>query len=161
VRAGIPLSGVLMLHVIMAGTAGAQPVHDTPQTYLGASIGMPTFLGAVLETKVGNNTWLGFHAGTMLLINSAGARFIFGSTDPGWRFRYFLGAVIISKWYSEYADEADGTAGHGWCGINMTLNEGSWRFVLETGLLVGGDPGKGMGYTGVTPSLCVSLQHSL
>lgn len=43
----------------------------------------------------------------------------------------------------------------------MTLNENRWRLVLETGILVGGDPEKGPGDTGVTPVLCVSLLHSL
>jgi hypothetical protein len=114
-----------------------------------------------METRVGNTTWLGLHAGTLLFANSAGARFILGRADPGWKFRFFLGAVIIDRWYSEYEYDSEGTSGHGWCGANLTLNEGPWRLVLETGLLLGGDPDRGMGYSGATVSWCFSLLHRL
>ena len=132
----------LILLILKAGSAlsGENTTPDPDSsTYLGVSAGMPVFLAATMETRVGNTTWLGLHAGTLLFANSAGARFILGRADPGWKFRFFLGAVIIDRWYSEYEYDSEGTSGHGWCGANLTLNEGPWRLVLETGLLLGGD----------------------
>ena len=134
--------------------------HQSPSTYMGPSIGLPSLLSVSLETRLEDKTVFGLQVGSLIYVHSFGARFIFGSNDPGWNFRYFVGAAILDG-YGEYESDPSGTSGHGWFGVDYTLNEAKWRFSFETGGLLGGAPDRGFGFSGLTLTWGVSLLHSL
>lgn len=159
VRSGSIVSILIISSLLWAENPSTE--HKSTSTYMGASIGLPSFLAVSLETNLGDKAVLGLQAGTLIFAHSFGARIILGSNDPGWSFRYFAGATIINKWYGEYYYDPNGTSGHGWLGVNVALNEDEWRLVLETGGLLGGDPDKGFGYSGFTFTWGVSLLYSL
>lgn len=130
-------------------------------TYIGGSVGMPVMVSFALETEIDGYIRIGFHAGSMLIANSLAARFIFGGTGSGLKFRYFAGAAAIYNNYREYADDTEGLSGHGWCGAGIDWNTGECRLAIETGLLIGGSDERGLGYTGLTPTWGISFLHGL
>ncbi|MBD3278544.1 MAG: hypothetical protein GF388_09605 [Candidatus Aegiribacteria sp.] len=126
-------------------------------SFLGATIGLPALVGLSFEEDIGNRTTIGLNTGTTIIANSLGCRLIFGRNDPGWNFRYYVGAAILHKW--RYEVEYDGTSMHGWAGVRVALNDQDWRLVLEVGSLLGGKSDKGLGYSGITPAWRVCLMH--
>ncbi len=156
----IPLILIMLLNSGPA-VADEDASRGNGSSFLGAALGLPTFLGISIEIPGSSNVNLGVHAGSMIFAHSLGARVIIGSTDEGWKFRYYAGAVVIHEWYGEYYYEAKGTSLHGWAGVNLTLNRGNWRFIVDAGALIGGDPDKGFGWTGVNPVAGISLLHRL
>lgn len=148
-----------LIIALLASSEGhsAEPEHSV--TYIGGTLGIPALLGIALETEIGGSTRIGFHAGSMIIMNSLGARIIRGGTGPGWKFRYFAGAAAFFNGLSEYADLRNGMSGYGWCGAGVDWNTNKWRLAIETGLLIGGSPEGGFGYSGLTPVLGISLLH--
>jgi hypothetical protein len=151
----------VFLHGTVVGNPPEIQSEVTGDTFLGASIGMPSFLAVSLETPVDRSLDIGIGAGSMILANSLTARLIYGSRDQGLKFRFYAGAVLMDVWYAEYCYDPTGTSAHGWAGVNLAWNTGEWRLVLDVGSLIGGDPDKGFGFTGLTPTWGISLLHSL
>ena len=120
-----------ILIISVFASAGAQSSEqEHSATYLGGSVGLPVLLGITLETEIGGNTRMGFHAGSMYIAHSLGARFIFGGTESGLKFRYFAGAAALFNNIREYPDDPEGMSGHGWCGAGVDWNTEGWRLAL-------------------------------
>ncbi len=151
---------VILIITILASVEPQTTMQEQSVTYIGGTLGMPVLLGIALETEIGESLRMGFHAGSMIVFNSLGARIIHGGTGPGLKFRFFAGAVALFCVYSEY-DDPEGMSGHGWCGTGIDWNTDEWRLEIETGLLIGGSLERGLGFTGLTPTWVISLLHSI
>lgn len=157
---------VIAVILIIAILASAEPqtaTHKHSVTYIGGTVGMPVLLGITLETEIfgSTSTRIGFHAGSVIVFNSLGARIIRGGTGPGWKFRYFAGAVALFSNYPGKYGDPEGMSGHGWCGAGIDWNTDEWRLAIETGLLIGGSLERGLGFIGLTPTWGISLLHSI
>ncbi len=154
----IPL---ILIIAVLASSEAQSSAQEHSVTYIGGTLGMPVLLGIALETEIDESTRMGFHAGSMILANSLGVRIIRGATDPGWKFRYFVGAAVILNHHAEYTGDPKGISGHGWCGAGIDWNTEGWRLAIETGLLVGGSQERGFGFSGLTPTWGISLLYGI
>ena len=154
---------VILIIAALASTEAHSSEQKHSITYIGGTLGMPVLPGITLETEIfeSTSTRIGFHAGSMIVFNSLGARIIRGGTGPGWKLRYFAGAVALFSNYSEKYDDPEGMSGHGWCGAGIDWNKDKWRLAIETGLLIGGSLERGLGFTGLTPTWGISLLYAI
>lgn len=114
---------ILTILITVFASAEAQSYEQEHSvTYIGGTLGLPVLLGVALETEIGGSTRMGFHAGSMLIANSLGARFIFGGTGSGLKFRYFMGAAALFMNWVQKFDDPEGMSGHGWCGAGIDWN---------------------------------------
>jgi hypothetical protein len=63
---------------------------------IGGSVGAPQFLAVQYERLLGASLSLDLHAGTVILLNSFGARLALGSTSDGFRPRFSMGLVAVN-----------------------------------------------------------------
>lgn len=154
---------LILIIVVFASTEAHSSEQKHSITYIGGTVGMPVLLGITLETEIfgSTSTRIGFHAGSIIVFNSLGARIIRGGTGPGWKFRYFAGVVTLFANYPGKYGDPEGMSGHGWCGAGIDWNTNEWRLAIETGLLIGGSLERGLGSTGLTPTFVISLLHAI
>ena len=154
---------LILIIAVFASTEAHSSEQKHSITYIGGTLGMPVLLGITLETEIcgSTSTRMGFHAGSMIVFNSLGARIIHGGTGPGWKFKCFAGAVALFSNYPGKYGDPEGMSGHGWCGAGIDWNTDRWRLAIETGLLIGGTLKRGLGFTGLTPAFAISLLHAI
>lgn len=153
---------LLILIITIFATAEPQTaMQEHSVTYIGGTLGIPVLLGIAFETEICESTRMGFHAGSVIVFNSLGARIMRGGTGPGLKLMYYAGAVALFNNYPGKYDDPEGMSGHGWCGAGIDWNTDRWRLAIETGLLIVGSLERGLGFTGLTPTWGISLLYGI
>jgi hypothetical protein len=141
-RPSLPAASVLLAFLAAAGDAWC----GTGPNSIGAVIGSPQFVGLCYERAIGGGLSLGAHLGTLVVLNSAGARLILGPTTPGFHPRLAAGIALINSQKVEYEEDPEGTAAYFWPSAGFSQEwPGGFMLTCEIGALLTGNEDAGLG----------------
>lgn len=117
---------------------------------IGVSVGVPHTIALTYELGLTGKLCARGHAGTAVLLSSAGARIQYGSRGPGLRPYLFAGGVLIHATAEGFGDP-EGTTGYVWFGPGVNIRKGRWTLYGEVSALLGGDDDSGLGDDWIFP----------
>jgi len=103
---------------------------------IGGSVGVPQFVAVQYERLLGPDLSLDLHAGTVILLNSFGARLALGSTSDGFEPRFSMGVVAANMLGSFQEDPGDSkTVLFSWPGAGVAYRTAGVSAELDLGWL--------------------------
>ena len=142
--AGLAAACLWALLAALPGTAAAK--ESAARWRLGPSVGLPQLVGLTAERRVASPLCLQMHAGSVFIVNSAGARALL--MPPGWRCQpYAFGGGGFLYEAPTDTGEAEGWTGYGWWGGGLRLRLGRLTPFAEVGRLEGMYVAKGFDHS--------------
>lgn len=117
------------------------------------AVGFPQCLAVTLERVSDSPAGLQFHAGTVLVASSVGARLLIVRRHSVAPYAFFGGGVLHVA--EGEGGGGTGATGYGWVGAGLRLGTGSLTWFGELGVVFGLDEGKG--YDAAAPTLAVGV----
>jgi hypothetical protein len=130
--------------------AGGTDSNGTKKNSLGACVGVPQTFALTYERIVSPRLSTRLHAGTAVLLSSAGARIQWGHNGNGFHSYVFAGAALVHSVAEGYGDP-EGTTWYMWVGPGINLRRDRWTFYTEASALLGGDEDAGLGDDWIFP----------
>lgn len=114
---------------------------------LGLSGGFPQLVAFNYQASISELVSLEAYLGSLILINTGGARVVFSDTSPGLKPRYFAGVAVVSMGIAETPSEPIGTESYFWTGAGLGYAFENFRLFIDLGYTAEGAKDRGLGYT--------------